>query len=307
MKKLPKCSIIVLNYNGKDLLDDCFTSLRKLNYPKKQHEIIMVDNGSTDGSINYAKSKYPWLKIVKLDKNYGFSEGNDKGIHHAKGDYIIFLNNDTKVERNWLIELVKVAMSSDKIAICGSKMINQHNNGIISLGGRGKLNFWGIPKIDTPTNLKGFIEAFWVPGGALLIKKSVLNKLEYCFDPSYFAYFEEHDLCWRVRLLGYSVIYVPTSVVHHKYKATASKFGDLLDFYHYRNKIFTYRKNLRFPLDLLSLSFIFLTIFLTMVYRGLTGKWKYGIYVMKFFFTKSKKTLGLNNISLKKQIAVFNV
>lgn len=78
--KLPFCSIIVLNYNGKELLKDCFSSLSRINYPKKRYEIIMVDNGSKDGSIEYVKNFFPHIKVLALDKNYGFAEGNNKGI-----------------------------------------------------------------------------------------------------------------------------------------------------------------------------------------------------------------------------------
>src|SRR3990170_8146316 len=124
MKALPLCSIVALNYNGKEHLEECFNSIREMNYPKSRYELIMVDNGSKDNSVNFARKKFPWVKILKLDKNYGFAEGNNRGMEVARGKYVIILNNDTKVDKNFLLELVKVAENNKKIAACGAKILD---------------------------------------------------------------------------------------------------------------------------------------------------------------------------------------
>lgn len=278
---IPLCSIIVLNWNGKKHLNDCFKSLKKIDYPK--YEVIMADNGSTDGSVKFVKKKFPWVKVLKFDKNYGFAEGNNRAIKEAKGDYIIFLNNDTKVEKEWLWGLVFTANSSN-IGICGSKVID----GSLGMIGRGSLNLLGIPDIRTKDDSES--ECFFVSGASLLIKRKVLRKLEYCFDPSYFAYFEDVDLCWRVRLLGYKVVYAPKSVAYHK----GSGASKTMKFYHYRNKIWTFKKNLRFPLtQILMVPIAAITLVM------------YGIEPLKYMFSKMEKSSGLDRISLKEQLSIL--
>jgi len=310
MKKLPFCSIIVLNYNGKELLKDCFSSLRRINYPKERYEVIMVDNGSEDNSIEYVKKNFPWVKILALDKNYGFAEGNNKGINVAKGEYIVFLNNDTKVDKNWLIELVKVASSDEKIGIVGSKVLNFYNPKIIEYAG-GYLDILGSPfhrglnEIDKG-QYDRIEEVFYVLGSSLLIKRNVLKKLKYCFDPSYFLYFEETDLCWRVKLLGYKVVYVPSSIVFHKGGVTASKLKEKAIYYLYKNKILSFKKNLRAPLRQLILLLVVLRMFLTIIYRMLKREWKYGIYVFKYLFSSVSTDINLQRIPLKKQLSVLS-
>lgn len=107
-----KISIMVLNWNGKKYLKDCFTSLENQTY--SNFEIVLIDNGSKDGSLEYVKSNFPEVKILALGKNLGFAEGNNKGIKSAKGKYVFILNNDTKVDKNCLEKLVEVAESDDR-------------------------------------------------------------------------------------------------------------------------------------------------------------------------------------------------
>jgi len=235
MKKQPFCSIIVLNFNGKRHLNDCFKSLRKINYPKNRYEVIMVDNASTDGSIKFVKKHFSWVRILSLRKNYGFSEGNNKGATKAKGEYIIFLNNDTEVEKDWLIELVKVA-NDKKIGICGPKIIDKTLGEI----GEGHMIF-GMEYQRSGNKLK---ECFWVSGCSMFVKREVIEKMGRLFDPSYFMYYEDVDACWRARRLGYKVMYVPTSIVHHTGRLPTEDTA----FFHYRNKIWTFKKNTKFPL-----------------------------------------------------------
>ena len=115
-EKLPFVSIIVLNYNGKRHLKDCFSSLMKINYPKTKHEIIMADNASSDDSIDYIRKNFPLVKIVKFNQNYGFAGGNNKAVEYVnkKCKYLVFLNNDTQVDNGWLIELVKNVKETEK-------------------------------------------------------------------------------------------------------------------------------------------------------------------------------------------------
>jgi O-antigen biosynthesis protein len=117
---LPTVSIIVLNYNGKKYLDNCFDSLARISYPKSRFEVILVDNASSDGSVAYVRKKYPWVNVTNLNKNYGFTGGNNAGVNIAKGEYVVFLNNDVMVDKNWLTELIKVVLTNSN-AILTSK------------------------------------------------------------------------------------------------------------------------------------------------------------------------------------------
>lgn len=116
-------SIITVNYNGKRFLPSFFSALQDLSYPKNKLEVIFVDNASTDGSVTYVKENYPWVKIIQNNKNLGFAEGNNVAIRKARGNYIVLLNNDTVVDRNWLLELVRIAQSDAGIGATTSKML----------------------------------------------------------------------------------------------------------------------------------------------------------------------------------------
>lgn len=299
-KKLPFCSILVLNYNGKKYLGDCFTSLSRINYPKSRREVIMIDNASTDDSIEYVKERFPWVKIMKLDKNYGFGGGYNKGIDIAKGEYLIILNNDTSVEDDWLIELVKVANSDIKIGVCGSKIADKKVGDV----GDGYISVLGIPKQKNSPVVK---ECFWISDCSMLIKREVVDKMGEVYDPDYFLYFEEIDVGWRARLLGYKVVVVPQSVVNHLGSATASRMGSIMDFYHYRNKIWTFRRNSRFPLTQLFMVPISITTMAMIMYFSIMKKWGFGISVFKYVFTKKEKTPGLDKIPLKDHLKLFFV
>jgi len=300
--EMPFCSIMITHYNGKGLLKECLGSLEKINYPKDRMEVILIDNASSDGSAEYVRKNFGWVKVFEMDKNYGFAGGLNIGSEKAKGDYLVILDNDTKVDREWLMEMVKVAKSDGKIGMCGSMAFDQALNAYTGLGA---LNVLGISRIET--NVKELRECFWLTGCSFLIKRSVLKRLGYLFDPDFFAYFEETELCWRVRLLGYKIFYVPTSTLYHRGSVTAKKMGNIRKFWHYRNKIWSYKKNLRAPLKQLSLvPVFFITSF--MIFRwSLTREWGYGVDVLGYIFKKFKKNPVIDRVSLKDQLRLFFV
>ena len=125
----PMVSVIVVNYNGREFLGDCFRSLSNLDY--LSYEVIMIDNASTDGSVEYVKELFPWVRVIGLNENKGFAEGSNFGVTHAKGDLVAFLNNDVEVDGRWLLELVKVVLSDEKIASCGSKLLFYERRDVI--------------------------------------------------------------------------------------------------------------------------------------------------------------------------------
>jgi len=285
-------------------------SLRHVNYPKDRYEIILVDNGSRDGSIDYVKREFPEVKILRLNRNYGFAEGNNKGVKKARGKYIVFLNNDTRVDKDWLRALVESAERNKKAAICTSKVLDFNKTNILQYAGGyldilGSSYFRGLGEKDNGQYNKEeeINNAF---GCSMLIKREVLDKLEYCFDPRFFLYYEETDLCWRVKLLGYKVIYVPNSVVYHKGAATSSKIKDEALFYLYRNKFWTFKKNLSCPLKQIILFIVAFRMFFIIVFRIICGKWKYGFSVFRYLFTKIETDVDLKKVPVSRQLSMLS-
>lgn len=239
-------SIIIVNWNGKNYLSECLRSLQRVIYP--HYEIILVDNGSTDGSVDFVQQFYPDVKIIRNKDNLGFAEANNRGVRESNGDYVLFLNNDTKVEPSFLTELLKIMDSDLSIAGCQSKILFMDNSR--RLGGVGSfltttgiLYHYGYKQADQDRFNK-VVDIFSAKGACMLFRRAVLNEIG-LFDGDFFAYFEETDLCWRAWLAGYRIVYAPTSVVYHIEGATSSQINSsFINFHSYKNRISSLIKNL---------------------------------------------------------------
>ena len=205
----PIVSIIIVNYNGKNHLEKCLKSLMKINYPNP--EIILVDNNSTDDSIEFVKNTYPSVIIIKLDKNYGFAEPNNIGAKNAKGDFFLFLNNDTEVDPNFVDEMVKVIQQDSKIAICQSLLLKP-NGEVDSSGDFVDTLGRAYSSKEKQSEVKKILSA---RGAAMMIRKESFWDLG-GFDKKFFASYEDVDLGWRAWIWGYKIVIVPNSVVYHK-------------------------------------------------------------------------------------------
>jgi GT2 family glycosyltransferase len=217
----PVVSIVIPNFNGKRHLEGCLSSIENLTY--QNSETIVVDNASTDDSVDLVKAKYPEVKILVNVTNLGFAEGCNVGIRKAKGTYVVLLNNDVEVDPNWLKELVLVAQSDPRIAVCASKIMMFHNRIIFnSAGGEydryGSGHDRGLFELDSGQYSR-LENVFFACGGAMLVRSDILREIG-LFDSRYFMYGEDVDLCWRAWLSGHSVVYVPSAVVYHKYGGT---------------------------------------------------------------------------------------
>lgn len=244
----PFVSVIVLNYNGRRFLRDCFSSLELTNYPKEKYEVVLVDNGSTDDSIVFTKRNFPWVSIVALQRNFGFGGGNNRGVKSVKGQYIAFLNNDTQVTENWLLELVQASISHS-IPICASKTLLMGKHNLIDFGG-GKLTITGrgysvgFLEVDDNSNKRCSFTGYPC-AASMLINKDVFSQLG-GFDEDYFACLDDTDLGWRAWLLGYKTLYCPQSVVYHNYGGTSGegRISPLKAFYGTKAPYITILKNL---------------------------------------------------------------
>lgn len=222
-----KVAIILVNYNGKKYLPDCLSSLMNLDYPKENLKIFFIDNGSSDDSLEYAKNNYKDLEYYVNEKNLGFAEGNNIGINKTISlgyDYVYLINQDTISEPDSLKKLVNLLQSDESIAAVQPRLmlwpekdkVNSLGNSIHYLGfgfsGGGYQKFSGdlTPK-----------EIAYPSGAAVVIKTEVLKKIG-LFDPRLFAYHEDLDLGWRMRLAGYKVFVAPDAVVFHKYEFSRS-------------------------------------------------------------------------------------
>ncbi|MFH1972240.1 MAG: glycosyltransferase family 2 protein [archaeon] len=249
-----KVSIIIVNWNGLDHLKDCLPSIEKQSY--RDYEVIIVDNGSIDEGIDYVEKNFPQYKIIKNNKNLGFPKPNNQGIHIAKGEYILLLNNDTELDRDFLKNYVEFAEQSEKdVGMFSCKMLFfNRRNGINSIG----LNLYDDgSSIDEAFNEidKGFNsskEVFGPCGGAALFKKEALEDIKIeddYLDSDFFLYAEDTDLAFRLQLRGWKCQYVPNAKVYHKVNATTKKIPNVGVYHGHKNKIFLILKN--YPTSLL--------------------------------------------------------
>lgn len=220
-------SIVVLNYNAGDLLLDCVESLYKTQ--TYNFEVIVVDNVSTDDSHKKCKEKFPKIRLIENKENLGYCEGNNVGIRNAKGEFIVILNPDTKVESDWLIELFKAyekygeGLYQPKILAFEDNLFESGGN-MLQVFGFGYSKGRGIPdtgQYDEPGKIG------YASGACLFTKTEIIKKIG-LFDPFIFLYHDDLDLGWRGRQLGIESFYAPKSKIYHagsyNYKWSAKKF-----------------------------------------------------------------------------------
>jgi len=215
MSENPLVSVIVLNYNAGELLLNCIESIKKSAY--KKLEIIVVDNISTDKSQRICKEKYPDIKLIQNDENFGYCEGNNIGIREAEGDYIIILNPDTIVESNWIEELIS-AYNKFGEGLYQPKHLSLNEKTVYMSAGN-MLNIFGFgyarEKGNKDENQFNKIEEISYASGTCLFTSSAVLKKVGLFDPFIFLYHDDLDLGWRASQLGIKSYYVPTSLIYH--------------------------------------------------------------------------------------------
>ena len=250
-------SIIIVNWNGRELLEHCFRSLGALSYPQNRIKIILVDNGSTDDSVPWTLQNFPKVHILENKTNLGFAKANNIGMVGALGDidvrYVITLNNDTEVNRNWLKNLVSFMEENDEVGIAVGKVLQFHNRDKIDSAGdffsrhtyrvinRGH-NEWDCGQYDTPD------EVLSATAAASIFRRKTLEDTKMdgeFFDEDFVSYLEDVDLNIRARLKGWSCFYIPTAVVYHIGSATSSKVSrQYKEYLSRRNRVLMVVKNL---------------------------------------------------------------
>jgi len=214
MKSFPKVFIIILNYNGKDVIKKCLSSVFKIDYPN--FEVIFVDNNSVDGSLEIAKSNFSKAIFIKNGENLGFSAGNNVGIRYALeriAEYILILNNDTEVERDFLGKLIAVAEKDKKIGLLSPVIFDGHSRQIWFSGGKikwSRMKTLHLKKVKT----EDYYKSDFVTGCAMLASAKVFKEIG-LFDEDYFLYWEDADFSFRTKKAGFRNIVVSSSWVYH--------------------------------------------------------------------------------------------
>lgn len=242
---MPSASIIIPTYNGLAYLQECLRSLRP--QLSREVEAVVVDNASTDGTAAFVQEWYPEVRVVRAAQNLGFSGAGNLGAAAAQGTWLIFLNNDTVVEPDWLPQLLAVVQRDEGLGACTSKIrLMRDPTRLDSIGSyltrTGFLQHIGLLERDQG-QYDGLTEIFSPKGVAFAIRRSLFASLG-GFDERYFAYFEESDLFWRVWLRGFRIGVAPRSMVYHRVGGTASRFQyAFVDYHSFKNRLCTILKN----------------------------------------------------------------
>jgi GT2 family glycosyltransferase len=223
----PFIDIVIVNYNGKCFLGECLASLENSDYPRDRFEVIFVDNDSKDESVKYIKETFPWVRVLALDKNYGFAEGNNRGVQLAGGDFIFLLNSDTVVESTCISKLVKTMETDTAIGCCVPKIYLYDTPEVLDSAGSAfdNLGFcWSLRfKQEDSKEDNEVKEVPMATACALLFRRSILSQT-YLFDPSFFMAYEELDFNLRMRELGYKIKLVPTARIYHRFSASQQTY-----------------------------------------------------------------------------------
>ncbi|MGD0644137.1 MAG: glycosyltransferase family 2 protein [Candidatus Bathyarchaeia archaeon] len=214
-RERPMVSIITVSMNGKKWLKGLFNSIIASNYPEDKLEIIFVDNGSTDGSVEIVRSIFgddsKRITIIKNTRNLGWSPANNQGMNLAQGKIIVCISNDMVVDRDWIKEIVNIMEADDNVGMVQCNSLSMWDRETPD-SGMNYLDRFGY-SYSYASSKKNY-EVFFAEGMAFAIKKEVIDKVG-VFDDYFFMEYDDMDLSWRVRLCGYKVFFVPTAKVYH--------------------------------------------------------------------------------------------
>lgn len=248
-----KVAVVILNWNGAKLMEEFLPSVVDYS-PAELAEVIVADNGSTDASVDMLKEKFPSVRIIQLDKNYGFAEGYNQALKQIDNEYTVLLNSDVEVTPGWL-DAPLAAMEADSTIVAAQPKIKaQRNKEYFEYAGAagGYMDIYGYPycrgrvlhvvekdegQYDTPADI------LWATGACLFIRTTIYKEVG-GLDAGFFAHQEEIDMCWRLRSRGYRLVCTPQSVVYHVGGATLQVESPRKTFLNFRNNLLMLYKNL---------------------------------------------------------------
>jgi len=240
----PRFSVIVLNYNGRAWLEPCLGALTTQS-GAPSFEVLLVDNGSSDGSIGFAASRFPSLRIVDNERNLGFAAGNNAAARAARGEILVFLNNDTVPASDWLARLNFAMLDLPGRALVTSRLVFLDRPETIDSAGDGYLRAGGAFKRGHGADAAAYAascEVFGACGAAFAIERQLFERLG-GFDDDFFMVYEDVDLSYRARLAGHTCWYAADAVVRHAGSATLGTMSSAAVFHGQRNLEWTFIKN----------------------------------------------------------------
>lgn len=307
---MAKLSIVILNWNGISFLKKFFPEVvRTSNIPGV--EVVVADNGSSDESVAWLKATYPEVKIVELDKNYGFTGGYNKALREVEAEYYLILNSDVNPTEGWLEPMIMLMDQRPEVAACMPKILSYNHPTYFEYAGAagGFIDRFGFPfcrgrilsKVEQDTGQYNTqCEIFWATGACMMVRASTFKEAG-GFDEFFFAHMEEIDLCWRLKNLGYTIMFVPDSTVYHVGGGTLPNNNPRKLFFNYRNNLILLVKNLPSGLLVTTLFFrIFMDMASAIVFL-LTGKVGFFTAIIKAYWDFYKHSIYYKR--LRKELA----
>lgn len=294
MSHQPSVAVVILNWNGKEFLQQFLPSVIASTYINKR--IIVADNASTDDSVTLLQQQFPSVEILNSKENYGFAGGYNFFLRQVEADYYVLLNSDVEVQAGWMEPVIQLMEENSAIAACQPKILSYQDRGKFEYAGSsgGWIDALGYPfsrgrifdELETDQGqYNDSAPVFWASGAALFIKARLFHEMN-GFDNFFFAHQEEIDLCWRLQRKGYLIYVCPQSVVYHVGGGTLPSGSPVKVYLNFRNNLIMLTKNLplrqliwklplRIGLDAVSAWKTLLT--------GNTGYWK-AVYKAHFAF-----------------------
>ena len=246
-------AIVILNYNGKNYLEQFLPTLKKYS---QGHQIIVADNQSTDDSLTFLTNHHQDIELITLSRNFGYSEGYNRALRQIEADYYILLNSDIEVTENWIEPVITLMDQNPQIAACQPKVLSYKQRDKFEYAGAagGFVDILGYPFcrgriFDVVENDQGQYndsrEIFWATGACLFVRASAYFKSG-GLDTDYFAHMEEIDLCWRLKRMGFRIFYCGNSKVYHVGGGTLHKTNPFKTYLNFRNSLITLYKNSAF-------------------------------------------------------------
>jgi hypothetical protein len=268
---LKDVTIIVVNWNGREWLEDCFDSLVSQDY--QQIKLILVDNGSEDGSVQLIRARYPETAIIELDRNYGFAQANNFALKAADSEYIALLNNDMIARSDWLTALVRAIERYPEAGSAASKLLYHSRPGIIDRAGDVYTRA-GAGHLRGRGHAAGCFDRlewiFGACGGASIYRRRMLDDIG-GFDPDFFLIYEDVDLSFRAQLRGYKCLYVPDAIAYHRVSRSIGYDSPVSVYYGHRNMEWVYIKNMPSALMMKTFYMHLLYILMSFSYFSLRG------------------------------------
>jgi len=249
---MPKVAIVILTWNGSQMLHSFLPSV--LKYSEGEATVYVADNGSEDDTLQVLASQFPSVKVITLDKNYGFAEGYNRALQQVEAEYVVLLNSDVEVTEHWLTPLVSFMDAHPEVAACQPKIKSWRNKTYFEYAGAagGFLDHCGYPfcrgrifnNIESDQGqYDTAMKVFWATGACLFIRLKDYREAG-GLDNRFFAHMEEIDLCWRLNARGREVWCVPESTVYHVGAATLKRENPRKTFLNFRNNLLMLYKNL---------------------------------------------------------------